>query len=109
MTLPSRFDVISLIFEIVMHLTEAFYRHDFKNCMPATADIELRSVVKFCVGLKLSIKETLKQMKNSKTLPTCVKAFVYKLFGRFQDRRTSLLDDIRPGRPLSTVMLGTQN
>lgn len=32
--------------------------------MTSTEDIELRAVVKFCVGLKLSTVDTLKQLKT---------------------------------------------
>ena len=44
--------------------------------MTSTDDIELRTVVKFCVGLKLSLVETLKQIESLDPLPACGKTYV---------------------------------
>lgn len=71
--------------------------------LTSSDELELRSVVKFCVGLKLSPSETLKKIEESDTLPVCGKTFVYKWHGRFKSGRTSVNDDDRPGRPTSSV------
>ena len=36
-----------------------------KRCLTSTDDMELRVVVKFCSGPKLSLVETLEQIKNA--------------------------------------------
>ena len=77
--------------------------------MTSTADIELRSVVKFCVRLNLSPQETLKQIQNSETLPSCGKTFVYQWYGLFQDGRASVKDDNKLGRLTFTVTLENTN
>ena len=77
-----------------------------KRRITSTDDIELRAVVKFCVGLKLSPVETLKQIESSDTLPTCGKTVVYKWHERFREGRSSVLDDERTGPPTSTVTVG---
>lgn len=69
----------------------------------STSELELRAVVKFCVGLKLTPVETLNQIKNSHTLQPCGKSFVYKWHERFRNGRKSVLDDDRAGRPASAM------
>lgn len=84
------------------------YDHCFNNrntetTMTSTGDVELRSVIKFCVGLKKTPAETLKLIQESSTLPSCGKTFVYKWHERFRNGRLSVNDDDRTGRP-STVI-----
>lgn len=67
--------------------------------MTSTGDIELRSVVKFCVGLAKSPVETLKLITSSKTLPNCSKTFVYRWHERYRNERKSIEDDNRTGQP----------
>lgn len=76
--------------------------------MTSTGDVELRSVVKFCVGLGKSPAETLRMIRAAETLPTCGKTFVYKWHERFRNGRKSIDDDERAGRP-SVVMASNKD
>lgn len=75
--------------------------------MTSTGDTELRSVVKFCVGLGKSPAETLNMIKDSSTLPSCGKTFVYKWHERFRNGRNSVEDDGRAGRPSVALVSNT--
>lgn len=63
------------------------------------ADLELRAIIKFCVGLGKTPKQTLETIKESSTSSSCSTSFVYKWHERFRNGRTSLEDDSRKGRP----------
>lgn len=76
--------------------------------MTSTGNLELRSVIKFCVGLKKSPSETLRMIEESDTLEKCGKTFVYKWHERFRSGRTSVEDDERRGRP-SVVMTSSRD
>ena len=52
--------------------------------MTSSKDEELRAVVKFCVGLGKSPKETLDMIEESATTDSCSKSFVYKWHERFR-------------------------
>lgn len=67
--------------------------------MTSTGDIELRSVVKFCVALNKSPTETLKMIKSTGKYEKCSPAVVYKWHSRFRSGRESISDDPRSGRP----------
>jgi hypothetical protein len=74
-----------------------------KRRITSADNIVLSTVVKFCVGLKLSRSKTLKKIDNSETLPTGGKTFVYKWHEGFREGRISVYDDERTGRQTSTV------
>ena len=67
--------------------------------MTSTGDVELRSAIKFCVGLDKTPSETLKMLESSKTTKKCSKALVFKWHKRFREGRDSVEDDERCGRP----------
>ena len=69
--------------------------------MASSSDVELRSVVKFCVALNKSPTETLKMIKSTGKYEKCSQAFVYKWHARFRSGRDSIMDDPRCGRPSS--------
>lgn len=72
--------------------------------MASTGDVELRSVIKFCVGLGKSPVETLKLIRSSETMNSCSVPVVYKWHKRFRDGRKSTEDDPREGRPCVVKM-----
>lgn len=67
------------------------------------ANVELRTVIKFCVGLGKTPKETLEMIEESSTSSSCSASFVYKWHERFRNGRTSIEDDSREGRPASVT------
>lgn len=67
--------------------------------MTSTGDVELRSVVKFCVALNKSPTETLKMIQSAGKYDKCSPAFVYRWHARFRSGRESVQDDPRSGRP----------
>lgn len=67
--------------------------------MASTGDVELRSVIKFCVALNKSPTETLKMIKSTKKYDKCSRALVFKWHERFRSGRESIEDDHRCGRP----------
>lgn len=72
--------------------------------MTSSCETELRTVVKFCVGLGKSPSETVKMIEQSTTMPKCGKTFVYKWHERFRNGRLSVDDDDRAGRPVVAVV-----
>ena len=71
--------------------------------MTSTGDVELRSVVKFCVALEKSPTETLNMIKSTGKYKKCSPATVYKWHVRFRSGRDSIEDDPRSGRPAVIV------
>ena len=71
--------------------------------MTSTGDVELRSVVKFCVALEKSPTETLNMIKSTGKYKKCSPATVYKWHARFRSGRDSIEDDSRSGRPAVLV------
>ena len=71
--------------------------------MTSTGDVELRSVVKFCVALEKSPTETLNMIKSTGKYKKCSPATVYKWHARFRSGRDSIEDDPRSGRPAVVV------
>ena len=67
--------------------------------MASNSNVELRSVVKFCVALQKSPTETLRMIKSTGKYEKCSPSFVYKWHSRFKSGRESVEDDIRSGRP----------
>lgn len=71
--------------------------------MTSTGDVELRSIVKFCVGLGKPPCETIKLMKSSENIKEFSPSFVYKWHERFRSGRKSIEDDPREGRPSEVI------
>ena len=67
--------------------------------MMSSGDVELRSVVKFCVALKKSPTETIKMIESTGKYKQCSPATVYKWHAPFRSGRDSVEDDPRCGRP----------
>ena len=61
--------------------------------------VELRSVIKVCVGLGKSPVDTLKLIRNSETKDPCSVSVVYKWHERFRNGRKSTEDNLRDDRP----------
>jgi len=61
-------------------------------------DIELRSIVKFCVALDKSPTETMKMINSTGKYKKCSPATVYRSHARFKEGRNSIEDDPRCGR-----------
>ena len=77
----------------------AFNLSQSKKIMASTGDVELRSVVKFCVALNKSPTETLKMIQSTGKYGKYSRAFVFKWHERFRSGRDSIEDDQRCGRP----------
>lgn len=72
--------------------------------MASTGDVELRSVIKFSVGLGKTPAQTLELIRSSETLNSYSVPFVYKWHKRFRGGRQSTADDPREGRPCIVKM-----
>ena len=71
--------------------------------MTSTGDVEMRSVVKFCVKLKKSPTETIKMIESTGKYKQCSPATVYKWHAKFRRGRDSIEDDPRCS-PLALLM-----
>ena len=69
-----------------------------KNVKKCWRHVELRSVIKFCVGLGKSPVDTLKLIRNSETKNPCSESVVSKWHERFRNGRKSTANDLRDGR-----------
>ena len=67
------------------------------------SELDLRAIIKFCVGLGKTPKQTIEMIKESTTSSSCSQSFVYKWHERFRNGRTTLNDDPREGRPASVT------
>jgi len=66
--------------------------------MTSIGDVELRSIVKFCVALEKSSTETMKMINSTGKYKKCSPATVYRWLARFKEERNSIEDDPRCGR-----------
>ena len=66
--------------------------------MTSIGDVELRSIVKFCVALEKSPTETMKMINSTGKYKKCSPATVYRWHARFKEGRNSIEDDPRCGR-----------
>ena len=65
----------------------------------SNGDIELRSVLKFCVALNKSPTKTLWMIKSTGKYDKCSPGFGYKWHLRFRHGRGSIEDNFRSGQP----------
>lgn len=66
--------------------------------MTSIGDVELRSIVKFCVALEKSSTETMKMINSTGKYKKCSPATVYRWHAPFKEGRNSIEDDRRCGR-----------
>ena len=67
--------------------------------MMSTGNVELQSVVKYCVALKESPTKTIKMIESTGKYKQCSQATVYKWQARFRSGQDSVKDDPRCGCP----------
>jgi len=66
--------------------------------MTSIGDVELRSIVKFCVALEKSPTETMKIINSTGKYKKCSPATVYRWHACFKEGRNSIKDDPRCGQ-----------
>ena len=66
--------------------------------MTSIGDVELRSIVTFCVALEKSPTETLKLISSTGKYKKCSPATGFRWHARFKEGRNSIEDDHRCGR-----------
>ena len=74
--------------------------------MTSIGDVELRTIVKFCVALEKSPTETMKMINSTEKYKKCQKcspATVYKWHVRLKEGRNSIEDD-----PVGNLLLHVQ-
>ena len=59
--------------------------------MTSIGDVELRSIVNFCVALEKSQTETMKMINSTGKNKKCSPATVYRWHGRFKKEETRLM------------------
>jgi len=63
--------------------------------MTSIGDVELRSIIEFCVALEKSPTETMKMINSTGKYKKCSPATVYRWHARFKEGRNSIEDDPR--------------
>ena len=66
--------------------------------MMSIGDVELQSIVKFCVALEKSPTETMKMINSTGKYKKCSPATVHRWHARFKEGRNLIEDDPRCGR-----------
>jgi len=66
--------------------------------MTSIGDVELRSIVKFCVALEKSPTETMKMINSTGKYKKCSPATVYRWHAPFKEEKNSIEDDSKYGR-----------
>jgi len=66
--------------------------------MTSIGDVELRSIVKFCVALENSPTETMKMINSTRKYKKCSPATVYRWYAHIKEGKNSIVDDLRCGQ-----------
>jgi len=76
--------------------------------MTSKGDVEVRAIIKFCVGIEQTPTETCKMIQASSTTKKCCRSLVLRWHDMFRNGRESIEDDKRCGRP-SVVKTGVKD
>jgi hypothetical protein len=76
--------------------------------MTSIGDVEVRAIIKFCVGIEKTPTETYKMIQASSTTKKCCRSLVFRWHDMFRNGRESIEDDKRCGRP-SVVKSGVKD
>ncbi|XP_060597479.1 protein GVQW3-like [Ruditapes philippinarum] len=76
--------------------------------MTSIGDVEVRAIIKFCVGIEKTPTETYKMIQASRTTKKCCRSLVFRWHDMFRNGRESREDDKRCGRP-SVVKTGVKD
>jgi len=92
-------NIITLFkFSTDQHCFKVVAQNHLVNNMTSIGDVELRSIVKFCVALEKSPIETMKMINSTEKYKKCSPATVYRWHARFKEGRNSIEDDPICGR-----------
>jgi hypothetical protein len=69
-----------------------------KRIMTKIGDVEVRAIIKFCVGIEKTPTETYKMIQASSTTKKCCRSLVFRWHDMFRNGRESIEDDKRCGQ-----------